>query len=82
MPGRKKERGRPPSKTLPPRIQATPEQLAQAMFAMSADHKWKYLGGKETDYRCGRCENPVSYQEVLSRVGLCQGCEALAKAGL
>ena len=49
----------PTTKPLPPRIQATPEQLAQAMFAMPADQKWKYLEGKGIDYRCGRCENPV-----------------------
>ena len=80
MPRKKKERGRPPSKTLPPRIQATPEQLAQAMFAMPTDHKWKYLEGMGTDYRCGRCENPVGYPEVLSVAGLCRSCETLAKA--
>ena len=82
MPRKKKERGRPPSKILPPRIQATPEQLAQAMFAMPADHKWEYLEREGTDYQCRRCDNSVSYPEVLSLSGLCQGCEKLAKAGL
>ena len=82
MPRKKKERGRPPSKPLPSRIQATPEQLVQAMFAMPADHKWKYMEEEKTDYCCQRCENSVSYPEVLSQVGLCRSCEAVAKAGL
>ena len=33
-------RGRPVEKKLPPRIDATPEEMAQAMFALPADYKW------------------------------------------
>ena len=75
MPRKKKERGRPPSRTLPPRIQATPEQLAQAMFAMPVDHKWKYMKGEEADYRCAKCDREVRYPEVLTATGQCVRCE-------
>ena len=38
----KKKRG-PVPKPLPERIDATPEELAKAMFEWPRDHKWKYL---------------------------------------
>ena len=38
MPRPKKERGRPLEKPYPPRIDATPEQLAQAFFSGAAGH--------------------------------------------
>ena len=48
MARRKKELGRP-ARALPPRTDATPEELAKAMFALPADHEWKYLGrGRRT----------------------------------
>ena len=75
MPRKKKERGRPPSKLLPPRIQATPEQLAQAMFAMPAGHKWKYMEGEGTGYYCAECGRGISYPEVLTADGRCTRCE-------
>ena len=43
MPRKKKALGRP-ARALPPRTEATPEQLAKAMFALPANHEWKYLG--------------------------------------
>ena len=58
---------------LPPRTDATPEQLAKAMFALPADHEWKYLDGPP-DYKCGTCGKPVSYPNVLTRDGLCGPC--------
>ena len=50
----KKPRGRPPKKTMPERIDATPEELAKAMFKLPADHKWKYLekSGEKGDHAC------------------------------
>ena len=74
MARKKKERGRPPGHPLPPRIEATPEQLAQAMFSVPADHRWKYREGEFDAYRCRDCERVVSYPEVLSAVGLCPKC--------
>ena len=38
----KKQRGRP-ARPMPERIDASPEELAKAMFALPADYKWKYL---------------------------------------
>ena len=38
----KKIRGRPP-KPMPPKIDATSEEIAKAMFQLPADHKWRYL---------------------------------------
>ena len=38
----KRGRGRPVTKEYPDRIDASPEQIAEAMFKMPADHKWKY----------------------------------------
>ena len=43
-----RSRGRP-SKPLPDRIEASPEQIAQAMFKMPTDHQWRYSRGKEAD---------------------------------
>ena len=43
------------------------------MFALPADHEWKYLDGPP-DYKCGTCGKPVSYPNVLTRDGLCGPC--------
>ena len=59
MPKReKKERGRPLKKLYPPRVDATPEDMAQAMFSLPAGRKWEYVeaGPKGTVYRCADCE--------------------------
>ena len=73
MPRKKKELGRP-ARPLPPRTDATPEQLAKAMFALPANHEWKYLEEGPPDYKCGTCGKPVSYPNVLTRDGLCAAC--------
>lgn len=38
----KKQRGRP-AKPAPEPINATPEQLAEALLALPPDHEWDYL---------------------------------------
>ena len=43
MPRKKKQRGRPPSKSMPERINASPEQIAEAFLRLPADHEWRYL---------------------------------------
>ena len=43
MPKRKKERGRPMKRPYPPRVDARPEDMAQAMFSLPAGRKWKYM---------------------------------------
>ena len=45
MPKRKNERGRPMKNLYPPRIDATPEDMAQAMFSLPAGRKWPHRGG-------------------------------------
>lgn len=74
MPRTKKERGRPLERKYPPRIDATAEEIAQAMFALPKDHAWEYErdGGKV--YCCVACEREVYYPETLYRDGRCEGC--------
>ena len=43
MPRRKKARGRPPVRPMPDRIDATPEQIAEAFLRLPADCEWRYL---------------------------------------
>ena len=71
----KRKRGRPET-GLPPRIDATPEQLAQAMFRLPANHQWEYLED-EPRYQCVQCERVVVYPEVLPDSGVCLDCERM-----
>ena len=61
-------------KGYPPRVDATPETMAKAMFALSADHQWEYEkpGGKV--YQCVACEREIAYPETLYRDGRCEKC--------
>ena len=68
----KKERGRPLEKPYPPRIDATPEQLAQAFFGSSQDTPKRSMSA----YRCTVCRREVHYPETLYNDGRCQGCHA------
>ena len=68
MPNRKKKEQGRPGRNLPPRVDATAEEIAQAMFALPANHKWKYLESKP-EYRCTDCNREVSYPETLYRDG-------------
>ena len=75
MPRPKKERGRPIENKLPPRIDATPEAIAEAFF--------RFPMGKKIDdgrgYRCSQCGEEVNYPAVLDRKGWCSNCaQALA----
>ena len=78
MPRRKKERGRPPkAKNLyPPRVDATAEEMARAMFGLPADHQWEYpgAGAEGPVYRCAGCRREVRFPEPLYRDGLCEPC--------
>ena len=72
----KKPRGRPMEKGYPPRIDATPEEIARTVLN----------GGrpkarvKSQDYRCCGCGREVHYPETLYRDGRCEGCtETLAR---
>ena len=69
----KAARGRPVEKKLPPRIDATPEEMARAMFALPADHQWQY--DSRTVYQCVDCEKMVAYPDTLYRDGRCGDCK-------
>ena len=77
MTRRKKEVGRPLERKYPPRIDATPEELAQAIFALPADHQWAYME-TEPEYRCSACGREVNYPETLYRDGRCEACHTVA----
>ena len=38
----KRKRGRPVTKPIPPRIDASPEELAKALLALPPDYEWEY----------------------------------------
>lgn len=78
MSRRKKERGRPVTHRLPPRIDATPEQLAQAMFSLPANHHLQFEQDGEAEYRCATCNREVYYPETLYNDGRCEECHAQA----
>ncbi len=76
MAKRKKELGRPMTRKNPPRIDATPEEMAQAMFALPKDYMWKYPED-EPDFRCVECKRPVHYPETLYRDERCEACHKI-----
>ena len=70
-----KERGRPTVNKLPPRIEATPEEIAQVLLRASSDREWKYLEAGGADYKCGECGRSVHYPETLYEDGRCVNCQ-------
>ena len=82
-PRRKKERGRPLENRYPPRVDATPEDIAQAMFSLPAGRKWEYMetGPEGTVYRCVNCVREVHYPDTLYSDGRCERCHAAVKVG-
>ena len=75
MPRPKKPRGRPLLRKYPPRIDATAEEMAQAMFALPANHKWQYMEMRDPIYRCAECSRVVNYPDTLFRDGRCKECQ-------
>ena len=76
MAKRKKALGRPMEKGYPPKIDASPEEIAKAMFRTPP------YTVVDTDkvYRCEGCAREVNYPEILYRDGRCEGCaETLAR---
>ena len=74
MPRRKKERGRPMERRYPPRIDATPEEVAQAIFRAPPN---KAIEKRE--YRCLTCGRSVHYPDVLHRDNRCSECHAATR---
>ena len=73
MTEQKKPQGRP-SRKYPPRIDATPEEIARVV--LNAGRPTGPV--KDRDYSCRACERDVNYPETLYRDGLCPECHAAA----
>ncbi len=73
----KKGRGRPATRNMPPRVDASAEEIARAVMGVKIEtgHQWDYLkvaGG--TVYYCCDCEREVAYPETLYQDGRCEQC--------
>ena len=66
--------GTGPDRPLPPRIEATPEEMARAMFRLPADHQWQYEQESGAEYRCTHCRQEVAYPEALYNNSRCEQC--------
>lgn len=58
----------------PPRTDATAEELAQALFAIPADHEWQFEKDEGMEYRCVGCGKAVHYPDTLYKGDLCETC--------
>lgn len=67
-PRRKRGPGRPTESPSPPRIDATPEMIAQSFFQSPPDHF------EEKEYTCGTCGYLVEFPDVLFEDGDCSHC--------
>lgn len=67
---RPRSRGRPAEKPPPPRIDATPEMIAQAFFQTVPDQF------EESEYTCKTCGHLVEYPDVLFEDGDCFLCHS------
>ena len=75
MTEQKNPQGRPGRK-YPPRIDATPEEIAYVVL-----NSGRPKGpSKDMDYRCAACERGVYFPETLYNDGLCPECHAAALA--
>ena len=71
MPRAKKpEKGRPLGHKYPPKIDASPEQIAQRFFRRRPDDDDLVMKA----YRCAQCKREVAYPETLFEGGLCAEC--------
>ena len=71
----KKPRGEPNEEgDSPPRIDATPEEIARTV--LNAGRPKARV--KSRTYRCGACGREVQYPETLYRDGLCPECHGAA----
>ena len=67
----KKERGRPTQLKYPPRIDATPEEIAHVVLNAGRPPKGPV---KAMEYHCAECKRQVSYPETLYNDGRCAEC--------
>ena len=61
--------GRPPTHPIPPRIDASPEDIARAFFRSPATKDTK-----PRKYYCDSCGSQVTYPDVLFDDGKCSKC--------
>ena len=65
-----KEPGRPLGRKYPPRIDATPEEIALVFLRTPTSE----ATNAEHIYRCVGCNREVYYPETLYRDGKCESC--------
>lgn len=70
MPRKKKEMGRPMERQYPPRIDATPEEIARVV--LNAGRPKGRVAARE--YFCRDCQRQVVYPDTLYRDGRCKDC--------
>ena len=75
MSRRKKERGRPLKRPYPPRIDASPEEIANVVLNAKRAPRFG-SEPKRTEYRCADCGQQVYYPETLYQDGRCESCHA------
>ena len=63
-------RGRIDSMSLPPRLDASPEELVQAMFNSPPKE-----GVSDQEYFCSQCGRQIVFPEVLHEDGTCLDCQ-------
>ena len=68
-----------PGNLYPPRVDATPEEIAQAVLGLPVSHQWEYQQEDGPVYECGGCGQKVHYPETLYRDGLCEACHTAAR---
>ena len=72
MAEQKRRRGRPTAHPLPPRADATPEELVQAFFQGKPGDEQDFPAA----YYCAECRERLSFPEVLYRDKRCKDCTA------
>ena len=65
----KNPRGRPLERKYPPRIDASPDDIARAMLAAAPKDS------EAKTYACSHCGREVSYPETLYDDGRCKDCQ-------
>ena len=71
---RRRPRGRPPTThALPPKVDATPEQLARAFFKGKAGDDMDFA----MTYHCVTCKREVHFPEVLYQDKQCRDCRGV-----
>ena len=71
---KKKGRGRPSKYVLPPRIDATAEELVRTV--LQAKPKGSTEADFPTEFRCAGCGRAVAYPEILYGDDRCSDCRS------